>query len=279
LYLPSVGFCWLAAALLDRTPRWIAFAPVTAVLGGLLASWYAITTVNRNYDWHDNITLYEKTLIVSPEATLIAGNLANAYFLGDSVDRALPLFRRIARDKPLDPLYQVYLGTALARMGRFQEARLAYERARALRPDLVELWTNLGLLSEMEGKKDEAEKEYRTALKLDPQNGDAHQNLGALLVGQGKFEEAQVHFQASASLGSLGQLLATLGRLHEAEDTLRSAVKQDVTNAEALYLLGNILRGEGREQEAQVAFHEMRRVLPYTKWRPPAEGVSGMALH
>ncbi len=278
LYLPSVGFCWLVAALLERAPRWIAFAPVAGLLGGLLASWYATTTFLRNYEWHDNIVLYEKTLLVSPQSTLIRGNLANAYLLGDDAGRALPLFQSVAREQPLDAVYQVNLGTALARMGRFDEARRAYERARILRPDLAAPWANLGLVSEMEGKTDEAEMEYRTALKLDPLNTDAHQNLGALLVGKGKFEEAEMHFRVTASLSSLGKLLVAIGRLSEAENALRGAIKEDVTNAEALYLLGNILRGEGREREAQLAFHEMRRKLPYTNWRPPGENVSGVVL-
>jgi uncharacterized protein HemY len=103
--------------------------------------------------------------------------------------------------------------------------------------------------------------------------------LGALLVGKGQFEEAEVHFRAAASLGTLGKLLVSIGRLHEAESTLRSAMKEGQVNAEALYLLGNVLRGEGREQDAQLVFHEMRRMLPYTKWRPPSESMSGVVLH
>ncbi|SRR5579871_1018180 len=278
LYLPSVGFCWLVAALIDRTPRSIAYVPVAGLLGGLLASWYAVTTFTRNYDWHDDLTLYEKTLIVSPEASLIRGNLANAYLLGDQGARALPLFRRLARDKPLDATYQVNLGTALARMGHFDEARTAFERARRLRPELPAPWANLGLIEEMDGHRDEAEKDYREALKRDPVNVDAHQNLGALLAGKGEFDEAALHFRAAASLGSLGKLLVSIGRLGEAEQTLRSVLREDVNNAEALYLLGNILRDEGREKEAELAFHEMRRVLPYTKWRPPGESVSGVQV-
>ena len=279
LYLPSVGVCWLVAALLDRTPRWIAYAPVAGVLGGLLASWYAVTTFNRNYEWHDDITLYEKTLIVSPESTLIRGNLANTYLLGNNLERALPHFRRVARDKPLEAIYQVNLGIALGRMGRYGEARQVLERARLLQPDMPTAWTNLGLISEMEGKLDEAEMEYRTALKLDPVNSDAHQNLGALLVGKGQFEEAELHFRATATHGALGKLLASIGRLHDAKTTLLSGIKEGEANAEAVYLLGNILRAEGREKEAQMAFHAMRQMLPYTEWRPPPDSGSGVVLH
>jgi Flp pilus assembly protein TadD len=278
LYLPSVGFCWLVAALLERTPRWIAYAPVAGLLGGMLASWYAITTFNRNYDWHDDVMLYEKTLIVSPESTLIRGNLANAYLQGNDVERALSHVQRVVHDEPLNALYRVDLGTTLARLGRDEEARRAYELARLIQPDSAAAWANLGVISEMEGKTEEAELEYRSALKLDPTNTDAHQNLGALLVGKGQFEEAELHFRVAMSLGSLGKLLVTIGRLTEAEQTLRGALQQDVNNAEALYLLGCVLRGEGREQEAQIAFHEMRRVLPYTKWRPPPEFSSGAVL-
>jgi Flp pilus assembly protein TadD len=275
LYLPAAGFCWLVAALLERTPRWIAYAPVAGLLGGLLASWYAVTSFTRNYEWHDNIILYEKALLVSPESTLIRGNLANAYFLGGDAERALPEYRRVVHDKPLNAIYQDNLGSVLARTGHLAEARQAYERARALGPELAEPWANLGLLSEMEGRQQEAEEEYRSALKLDPMNVDAHQSLGALLASEGKFDEAELHFRVAASHSSLGKLLVSIGRLTEAEKTLRKAIDADVTNAEALYLLGSVLRGEGREREAQMAFHQMRRMFPYTKWRPPSENPSG----
>jgi protein O-mannosyl-transferase len=269
LYLPSVGFCWLVAALLDRAPRTIANAPVAAILGGLLLTWYATTTVLRNYDWHDNFVLYERTLVVSPESALIRANLADAYLLGGAPERALPLFRKAARDRPLETDYVLKIGTTLARLGRLAEARRIIEGNRRLDPKSAQTWVNLGVISEMEGKSEEAELEYRSALKIAPDNADAHQDLGALLAQRGKFAEAEMHFRITASVGSLGKLLVAIGRLSDAEPVLRRAANDDVTNAEALYLLGNILRGEGREREAQVAFHEMRAKLPYTTWRPP----------
>ncbi len=123
LYLPSVGFCWLVAALLERAPHRIAYAPPAALLGGLLASWYAATTITRNYEWHDNIVLYEKTLLVSPESTLIRGHLADAYLLTDDPERAVPLFQRVVRDQPLNAVYREKLGIALARVDRLAKWR------------------------------------------------------------------------------------------------------------------------------------------------------------
>jgi Flp pilus assembly protein TadD len=270
LYLPSVGYCWLLAALIVRAPKSMARVPVAAILGATLASWYAATTFDRNADWHDDIFLYEKTLITSPESSLIRGNLAQSYLAGEDPERALPLMQQVAREKPLNPVVQVSLGTALAKLGRYEEARHVFERARAIRPDLAIPWYNLGLVSEMEGKWDEAEADYRQSLLRSPRHPDSHQNLGMLLLHKGKFEEAEMHFRACASMTSLGKLFAMMGRINDAEDALRGAVRQDVNDAEALYLLGSMLKGEGRTKEADACFREMRRVLPWSKWRPPA---------
>jgi Flp pilus assembly protein TadD len=271
LYLPSIGFCWLVAAMLVRIPQTIARVPVAAILGATLVSWYASTTFDRNTDWHDDVYLYEKTLVTSPESTIIRGNLAQAYMAGDQPERALMLFRRVVREKPLNPAVQVSFGTTLAKLGKYEEARRAFERARALRPDLAIPWFNLGLVSEMEGKVDEAVIDYRTALRLSPRHAEAHQNLGMILLRQGKLDEAELHFRACAQMTSLGKLFAMMGRINAAEDALRGAVRQDVNNAEALYLLGNILKDEGRIAESEICFREMRRVLPWSQWRPPAQ--------
>jgi Flp pilus assembly protein TadD len=260
----------LLAALIVRAPKSMARVPVAAILGATLASWYAATTFDRNADWHDDIFLYEKTLITSPESSLIRGNLAQSYLAGEDPERALPLMQQVAREKPLNPVVQVSLGTALAKLGRYEEARHVFERARAIRPDLAIPWYNLGLVSEMEGKWDEAEADYRQSLLRSPRHPDSHQNLGMLLLHKGKFEEAEMHFRACASMTSLGKLFAMMGRINDAEDALRGAVRQDVNDAEALYLLGSMLKGEGRTKEADACFREMRRVLPWSKWRPPA---------
>jgi Flp pilus assembly protein TadD len=262
LYLPAAGFCWLMAVVLERAPR-------PEVLAGLLAVAGAGTTILRNADWHDDLRLYHRTLEVSPESALIRGNLGGAYLAGGRPDRALPLLEEAVRQKPSQPTFQLDYGVALAELKRFAEAKPALERARDLRPGWAPPWHSLGLLAEETGRKAEAEQAYREAIRRDPGYRDAHLNLGILLVEQGRLDQAVGHFRAAGSLTGVGKVHLLRGERAAAEQEFRQAVAADVNDAEAWYLLGKLQREAGHHQEAERSFREMRRVLPWSRWKPP----------
>jgi hypothetical protein len=101
LYLPSVGFCWLAgwsAVQLWRAPaRWSgARRPVAtvAVRAAVVLFFAGITTVSgfaivrRNAIWHDDLSLYTQTLRTDPDAAIIRNNLAVVYYDDGKLDRA-----------------------------------------------------------------------------------------------------------------------------------------------------------------------------------------------
>ena len=46
-------------------------------------------------------------------------------------------------------------------------------------------------------------------------------------------------------------------------------VQADPNAAEAWYLLGRLQKESGRAGEAEESFHQMRRVLPWSKWKGP----------
>jgi tetratricopeptide (TPR) repeat protein len=104
------------------------------------------------------------------------------------------------------------------------QAREAYERALALRPDLAEVHVNLGRLLQLQGERGAAEFHYREAVRLAADDPTPHFNLGVLL------EE--------------------LGRRDEAVLAYRQAVLRDPDFADAHCNLGLLLESVGRRQEA-----------------------------
>jgi len=80
LYLPSVGFCWVAAwgilriraQAAGRRPAWGAALGIVLGVVGVLA---AVRIVTRNRDWRDEITYYRATLAAEPEAASLRINL------------------------------------------------------------------------------------------------------------------------------------------------------------------------------------------------------------
>lgn len=83
------------------------------------------------------------------------------------------------------------LGVALDQLGRYREARMAYEEALGIEPEEPTVLTNLGVSHLMAGEPEEAEAILRRAAALPNAPPAARQNL-ALAVGlQGRFAEAE----------------------------------------------------------------------------------------
>lgn len=83
------------------------------------------------------------------------------------------------------------LGAALDQLGRYPEARRAYEEALALAPDNAGVLTNMGVSHIMAGEAAEAEAVLRRAVALAGAPAEARQNLAIALALQGRFEEAE----------------------------------------------------------------------------------------
>jgi tetratricopeptide (TPR) repeat protein len=112
-----------------------------------------------------------------------------------------------------------------------EQARIAYERAIDLDPDMAEAHVNLGRLFHLSGERGRAEPQYREAVRLDPDDPMPHFNLGLLLEQSGRQDEA-VHAYRQSILRdpdfadahcNLGLLLESLGRRKEAVRHLMAA--------------------------------------------------------
>ena len=100
----------------------------------------------------------------------------------------------------LDPAYaDAYLnfGTALAEMGRWQEAEPQYRKALTLPTLTAESVArqNLGLALYHLRQYPEAERELRFAIALDPRMEAAYYNLGLVLVATGRLTDARAAFR------------------------------------------------------------------------------------
>lgn len=80
MYVPMAGFWWalveIAWLLGQKLP---ATRPVSLALAGALCLLFAVLTIQRNADWHDNVQLFRETLAENPESRRVQYNLAVAY--------------------------------------------------------------------------------------------------------------------------------------------------------------------------------------------------------
>jgi tetratricopeptide (TPR) repeat protein len=178
-------------------------------------------------------------------------------------DHAVEWIARALRQVP-KPEYLVSLGVVLQNQGRLEEALKAFDKAVQLRPDVAELWKNLGnILVELKRPVD-ALLSFQHVLTLDPRHWEAANKSGLLLQQSGRFEEALKYFDLcdrlqpdhALTLRARARSLRDLNRLQQALLDSQRAHALDPGNAEVCNSLGDILARLPDQQEEALQWFE-----------------------
>ena len=253
LYLPSLGFCWLAAWGLSECVRRTNARVGGLILAGILAA-YALRTEARNLDWHAEIPFYQKSIAMAPDLPELHLLLGNAYLRRQMLPEAMAETQLAAALKPdyleaANNLGQIYsqldqpekaaeqyrlaiqyaqklnMGSAAARaynnlarelnrLGRTDEAIVTYRQAIALNPAFAGAYNNLGYLFLEHGQHAEAETNLLRALQLEPAFPTATRNLGVLYTRTGNYDEAIRYLNEASRLEPRsGETYAQIGEL------------------------------------------------------------------
>jgi protein O-mannosyl-transferase len=136
LYLPSVGWCLACGWLLRRWPR----GGVQAAAGAALVLALGMRTWVRNWDWHDEFTLFTATAIASPNSARAQENAGAVYGQGGRLDEAIAHYRRALAIDPGSRSAALGLAVASELAGRPDDAARWRAHAATLpaaRDDLV----------------------------------------------------------------------------------------------------------------------------------------------
>lgn len=173
---------------------------------------------------HPVVVLQNLSLPVSPKwhyAVAVGFDLAQAEIVLRSGDRKrhvvpLELFERTWRRGdywafvalPPDKLPQTaeempYLQSvvALEKLGRHEDAAVAYNAALKRWPKSLGARLGLGNSLYARGDRHGAERAFRDAVRDHPQAGAAHNNLAQALADAGNWEEAEAHARRAVALG------------------------------------------------------------------------------
>jgi len=141
---------------------------------------------------------YDRAIEVASEGTRRIGEdaqlvrtLGLAQLAAGHPRDALRPLALVARADPNDADARSALGVTLDQLGRFDQARQAYQEALALVPDDPRTLTNLGVSYLLTGEAEEAETVLRQAAALPNAPAEARQNLAVALGLQGKMDEAE----------------------------------------------------------------------------------------
>ena len=261
LYLPSLGFCWLAAEAGRRLWMKLAERPAARKLCaaglGTLAILCLVRIVTRNPIWHDDAKFYRTTLAAQPDAIAIRINLGAVYWNFGQSDQAEAEWREALRRAPNHWLILNNLGLAAAKKKRYDEAIDDFQRSIRLRPNYADSHINLGRIYAQTGAGEKAEGQLRAAVALAPLYVPARNELAKFYFDSGRFEEAEEQYRSSVSSGSttqawdsLGDIYSRWSRWQDAERAFRQALALDTFDSHAHFGLGAALEAEGRTREA-----------------------------
>ncbi len=295
LYLPSVGFCLLAAAIaalaMERLPQNFR-KPLSALLLVAVVAWFSAVTFARNPDWHDDATLFRQTLALSPDAPfvhfMVAATENESDHQAESAEAHYLQAIALARDE--NPPDSLDLARSYEGLASFYSDRRDYPRAlQVLRqwrdavPGAPELDAEEGLILLKSGRWQEAEPLLSRAFAAHPQDENVLNALGLLawehkrnLDEAGSYftralaiHTAKDDFQASLH-NNLGGVYGDLQQFPLALEQFESAVAISPEDAEYRTNLAVALAELNRYDEAATEIKIALRIAPNY---PPARAV------
>ncbi len=264
MYLPlaaTVAFVSVAAYRVcgSRAP-WLMMA-VALLLGA--------TTITRNRDYRDAVTLWADAVAKRPQNARAHNNLALAWQQQGDLARAHAHF---ARAVELDAGYvtaRYNWGVALLEQRRYPEAITQLHAAVARAPDHVDARINLGNALVRAERAREALPHFEHALRLQP-GADVHFNLGVALADLGEDDAAVRHLQSALQFDArlpeghyqLARLAERAGRTAEAESHYNATVQLAPRHAAAHGKLGLLLARAERLAPAAEHFRAVIALQP-----------------
>ena len=123
---------------------------------------------------------------------------------------------------------------------------------------------NKALKSHSKGNITEATKYYQSCIKQGYKDFRVFSNYGLILIGLGKLKEAELSLRKAITLKpnfagahlNLGNILKALGKFEEAELSIRKAIALKPDYSKAYYNLGVLFKDLGRLQEAELSIRK-----------------------
>ncbi|MFC1890670.1 tetratricopeptide repeat protein [Thermodesulfobacteriota bacterium] len=288
LYLPSIGYCFLLAALIMRAVEAVARSAGTRkallwAVSSMLLLLYGTWTFQRNTAWTDDLSLWQDAARKSPRKVRALNNLANIYTQMGKYSRAISKYRRIIDLHPGNAKVHNNLGSAYFKKGRFREAVHEYRIANQLNPNYAEAYQNLGMALRKLGDDDEAMNAYLRAIQLRPEYAEAHYNLGNIYRDKGREEDALAEYRGALNHGyedanvynNMGAIYFTLGSFEDAGRSFQKAISLDEQHALAWHNAALVYLKRGRMEEADAALERYRELRPDEFSQTLMEGAVG----
>jgi len=269
LYVPSMGFCWLASigllALWDaKLIRPFVWARVALTLS-------AVKIVKRNAVWYNDLTFFKDGVEQNPDNANLRSDLGFAYWSVLDHTGAIQQWK-VSLAKDPDNFWALNnLGMASVAAKHYTEAIPDLRHALNLRPEFSDAHLNLAEAFQGLNRNDEAQIEFQAAIDCSPLDSNAHNSFGAFYQATGRIQEAKSQYLLSVAaqpnaeaLDALGDIAVGNGETGVAENCYRQAAEIDSFDSHAHYELVLLYGATGRVADALREFDLGERSDPGT---------------
>lgn len=247
LYLASIGLFLVVSIFLNLFVSQYRKNPLTQstfftlfVLFPIIA--FSSLTINRNFVWKNERTLWSDAAEKSPRFSRPLNNLAEAYDKEglaskdkENFDRAIELLNKAISISPA--AYKPYnnLGKIHGRLGRHDLAIKNLKLALKYNAKYAKAYYNLGKVYDLKGMLDEAIKEYSIAFEQDENFFEACFNLANAYYQKGLYRESLETYLKCKKLNprfpkiyfAIGNVFAKSGDFDKAFENYSQAIKLD----------------------------------------------------
>jgi tetratricopeptide (TPR) repeat protein len=263
LFIPSIGFCTIAALFFTRLESRVPGEAGSAVRRATASLLVPIAIVGlglrtevRYLDWRDDYSISRSAVDVSPDSTKAQFNYAAACQERGDLDEAIKGYEKAIKIWPEYGDAHRNLADLYLIGGRLDDALRHYREALKPQPYHVGYLLGLGNALLLKGNDREARDVFRRAVALEPLGPEGHAYLGAAELRLGEAEAAVAAFTEGlrirpddpALLVGLGRALFAAGNAPGALSALERAISLDpegkALDPEARDLLAR-LRGGG----------------------------------
>ena len=187
----------------------------------------------------------------------------------DRPREAFAPLQEAARSRP-GPAVETYLGVALRRTSRPDEAVTVLRRASERQPTIPQAWYELGLLLYEQRQFAQAQAALERGRQIASGTIEFSLALGSMFLERGEASKAESAFASvvagapdhSGALLGLGSALMARGEFDRAAERFRRAIARDPTLARAQLLLASCLFELGKPEQAVTALRTLVRISP-----------------
>lgn len=269
LYIPSFGFCVLAAMALSRMkalkPKVLLSSALVLITAG-----YSWATMNRVYEWRDPVAFWESTVKRSVPNYRAHFNLGCSYISAGRMEEAAKQIKLAESIAPDDPYVLNGMGVIFLDMQKYEDAAAFFEKTLLISPKFEYACANLGWAYYKLGHRKEALELLNRAKRLNPTLSLANIQLAEIYNKEGNIAEAEKEYRTALELEyypwSAHKALIDMYEEHKMYDKAKTeyekALKVDPANGWAYNGLGIIYVREGAYGKAEESFTRALEIYP-----------------